>query len=384
MTYIFLGLLIFCAHLFNAWFSRRRIPDVLLLVGIGILVGPVAGFITPEQLSSIGPVLSSLTLLFILFDSGIDMRLDLVRRYWSGVVQVTLLSYAVSLAAVTLVCYFVVGLQVQTAMMVGTMVAGTGASIVIPLVNQMRVTEKARITLTLESAISGVIATAEDGTLIIGLAGGIFWSSLMERIRKLENSMFLTPAFVFVMYGVTDLIGFSGAIASLTFGLVLGNPEYFHVSFLRKLKFGEMTPLMDNEKGFFKEFVFILKTYFFVYIGISIPFTNAWAFIYGAIIAAVLCVVRFVLIYIVGRENTVEERLSVSILIPKGLIAAVLASIPEQMNAAAGVNIIPHASFIKHIVYAVIFCSIIYCSILVLVFSKKLMIPQLPKEEKQV
>ena len=206
----------------------------------------------------------------------------------------------------------------------------------------------------------------------------------MERIRKLENSMFLTPAFVFVMYGVTDLIGFSGAIASLTFGLVLGNPEYFHVSFLRKLKFGEMTPLMDNEKGFFKEFVFILKTYFFVYIGISIPFTNAWAFIYGAIIAAVLCVVRFVLIYIVGRENTVEERLSVSILIPKGLIAAVLASIPEQMNAAAGVNIIPHASFIKHIVYAVIFCSIIYCSILVLVFSKKLMISQLPKEEKQV
>jgi NhaP-type Na+/H+ or K+/H+ antiporter len=410
MTYIFLGLLIFCAHLFNAWFSRRRIPDVLLLVGIGILVGPVAGFITPEQLSSIGPVLSSLTLLFILFDSGIDMRLDLVRRYWSGVVQVTLLSYAVSLAAVTLVCYFVVGLQVQTAMMVGTMVAGTGASIVIPLVNQMRVTEKARITLTLESAISGVIAIVitlafMEGfklgnvsvpsmlgrvlatvivSLIIGLAGGIFWSSLMERIRKLENSMFLTPAFVFVMYGVTDLIGFSGAIASLTFGLVLGNPEYFHVSFLRKLKFGEMTPLMDNEKGFFKEFVFILKTYFFVYIGISIPFTNAWAFIYGAIIAAVLCVVRFVLIYIVGRENTVEERLSVSILIPKGLIAAVLASIPEQMNAAAGVNIIPHASFIKHIVYAVIFCSIIYCSILVLVFSKKLMILQLPKEEKQV
>jgi Kef-type K+ transport system membrane component KefB len=58
MTYIFLGLLIFCAHLFNAWFSRRRIPDVLLLMGIGILVGPVAGLITPEQLSNVGPVLS--------------------------------------------------------------------------------------------------------------------------------------------------------------------------------------------------------------------------------------------------------------------------------------------------------------------------------------
>ncbi len=410
MTYIFLGLLIFCAHLFNAWFSRRRIPDVLLLMGIGILVGPVTGLITPEQLSDIGPVLSSLTLLFILFDSGIDMRLDLVRRYWTGVVQVTLLSYVLSLAAVALICYFVVGLQFQTAILLGTMVAGTGAAIVIPLVNQMRTTEKARVTLTLESAISGVIAIVitlafMEGfklgnvsvpsmlgsviatvlvSLIIGTVGGIFWSSMMDRIRKLENSMFLTPAFVFVMYGITDLIGFSGAIASLTFGLVLGNPEYFHISFLHKLKLGEMTPLVDNEKGFFKEFVFILKTYFFVYIGISIPFTNAWAFIYGAIIAAALCVVRFILIYFVGKENTPEERLSVSILIPKGLVAAVLASIPEQINLAAGYNIIPHASFIKHIVYAVIFCSIIYCSILVLIFSKKLMIPQSPKEPKHL
>jgi len=408
MTYIFLGLLIFCAHLFNAWFSRRRIPDVLLLMGIGILVGPVTGWITPEQLSDVGPVLSSLTLLFILFDSGIDMRLDLVRRYWTGVVQVTLLSYAVSLAAAALVSYFVIGFQLQTSIMLGAMVAGTGAAIVIPLVNQMRVTEKARITLTLESAISGMLAIvitlafiegfklgnisvpAMVGhvlasvivSLIIGLAGGIFWSTMMERVRKLENSMFLTPAFVFVMYGVTDLIGFSGAIASLTFGLVLGNPEYFQVSFLRKLKLGEMTPLMDNEKGFFKEFVFILKTYFFVYIGISIPFTNAWAFIYGAIIAAVLYLVRFLLIVFVGKENTPEERLSVSILIPKGLIAAVLASIPEQVNLAVGQNIIPYASFVKHITYAVIFCSIIYCSILVLLTSKKLIMTELPRQEK--
>ncbi len=410
MTYIFLGLLIFCAHLFNAWFSRRRIPDVLLLMGIGILVGPVAGLITPEQLSNVGPVLSSLTLLFILFDSGIDMRLDLVRHYWTGVVQVTLLSFVVSLAAAALVCYFVVGLGLQSSLMLGTMVAGTGAAIVIPLVNQMRVTEKARITLTLESAISGMMAIVItlafiEGfkmgnvsvpsmvgrvlasvivSLIIGLAGGIFWSSMMERIRKLENSMFLTPAFVFVMYGVTDLIGFSGAIASLTFGLVLGNPEYFQLSFVRKLKLGGMSPLMDNEKSFFKEFVFILKTYFFVYIGISIPFTNAWAFIYGAIIAAVLYLVRFLLIVIVGRENTPEERLSVSILIPKGLIAAVLASIPEQVNLAAGTTIIPHASLVKQITYAVIFCSIIFCSILVLLTSKRLIRHDLPEADKKV
>lgn len=398
MTYIFLGLLIFCAHLFNAWFSRRRIPDVLLLMLIGILVGPVLGFVTPANLDEIGPVLASLTLLFILFDSGIDMKLDMVRRYWSGVVQVTFFSFVVSMSTVTLVAYFLVDLELKASMMLGAMVAGTAAAIVIPLVRRMRVSVKTRVTLTLESAISGVLCivialafiegyklgNVSIGSmlgrvfasilmaLVIGTVGGIVWSSFMDRIRKLQNSMFLTPAFVFVIYGVAELLGYSGAIATLSFGLVLGNPEYFEMSFLKKLRLNDMTPLEDNEKSFFKEFVFILKTYFFVYIGICIPFSNPLALAYGLVIAAALFVVRFALIAIVGRKNTPEDRLTVSIMIPKGLVSAVLASMPEQANVAAGYDIIPGAEIIKHTTYSVIFCSIIICSLLVLLTSKRL------------
>ena len=398
MTYIFLGLLIFCAHLFNAWFSRQRIPDVLLLMLIGILVGPVSGWVTPEQLEGTGPVFASLTLLFILFDSGIDMRLDTIRQYWTGVVQVTLLSFVVSMAAVTLVAHTVVHLEWQASMMMGSMVAGTAAAIVIPLVRQMRVSDRTGVILTLESAISGVLCIVVslafiEGykmgnmsigstmgrvlasvlmALVLGVVGGIVWSSLMDRIRKLQNSMFLTPAFVFVIYGITEALGYSGAIAALAFGLVLGNPEYFEMSFLKKLRLHPMTTLEEGEKSFFKEFVFVLKTYFFVYVGICIPFTNMNALMYGAIIAAALFVVRFVLIAIVGRSNTKEDRLTVSMMIPKGLVSAVLASMPEQANLAAGRVIIPGATLIKHVTYAVIFSSIIYCSLLVLITSKQL------------
>ena len=52
--------------------------------------------------------------------------------------------------------------------------------------------------------------------------------------------------------------------------------------------------------------------------------------------------------------------------------AAVLASMPEQVNMAAGRVVIPGATLIKHVTYAVIFCSIILCSLLVLLTSKKL------------
>lgn len=398
MTYIFLGLLIFCAHLFNAWFSRGRIPDVLLLMLIGILVGPVSGWVSPEQLEGTGPIFASLTLLFILFDSGIDMRLDTIRKYWSGVVQVTLSSFVLSMSLVAVLAYFVIGLEMQVAMMMGSMVAGTAAAIVIPMARQMRVSDKTRVMLTLESAISGVLCIVVslafiEGlkmgninigstigrvlasvlmALVIGVVGGIVWSSFMDRIRKLQNSMFLTPAFVFVLYGLTESLGYSGAIAALAFGLVLGNPEYFEMSFLKKLRLRQMTPLEEDEKSFFKEFVFILKTYFFVYVGICIPFTNYTALMYGAIIAAALFVLRFVLVAVVGRKNTLEDRLTVSMLIPKGLVSAVLASIPEQVNLAAGRVVVPGATLVKHITYSVIFCSIIICSLLVLLTSKRL------------
>lgn len=398
MTYIFLGLLIFCAHLFNAWFSRRRIPDVLLLMIIGILVGPVAGWVTPESLASVGPLLASLTLLFILFDSGIDIRIDTIRRYWSGVVQVTFISFVASMVATAVLGFYWIGLELQASLMLGAMVAGTAAAIVIPMVRQMRVSPKTRVTLTLESAISGVLCIVValafmEGyklgnvsvgsmlgrvlasilmALLIGMVGGIVWSSFMDRIRKLQHSMFLTPAFLFVLFGIAEMLGYSGAIAALAFGLVLGNPDYFEISFLLRLRLRRMTPLEENEKSFFKEFVFILKTYFFVYIGISIPFDNVTALLYGGVIAAALFGVRFLLVALVGRNNTADDRLTVSMMIPKGLVSAVLASMPEQVNTLAGETIIPGATTIKYVTYAVIFCSICICSLLVLVTSRRL------------
>lgn len=392
MTYIVLGLIIFCAHLFNAWFSRRRIPDVLLLMVVGIVVGPVAGLIDPEQLDEVGGVLAALTLLFILLDSGIDLHIDVIRQYWTGVVQVTLLSFLSAMATVTLIGHFLFHIELQASMMMGSMVGGTAAAIVIPMTHQMRVSAKTRVTLTLESAISGVLCivvslafvegfkmgnisvvpmlgkvlSALLMAILIGMAAGVVWSSLMYRIRKLQNSLFLTPAFVFVIYGATEMLGYSGAIAALAFGIVLGNPDYFEVSLLKCITTHRMTPLEQSEKSFIKEFVFILKTYFFVYLGISIPFNNVTMLICGLIIAAALFVVRFILIAIVGHKNAREDRLTVSMLIPKGLVSAVLAALPEQVNVAAGAIIIPGATLIKNVTYSVIFCSIVICSIMVI------------------
>ena len=128
--------------------------------------------------------------------------------------------------------------------------------------------------------------------------------------------------------------------------------------------------------------MFILKTFFFVYIGISIPFTDTVSLFYGFVVTVVLFVVRFILIAVVGRKNTRIDRQIVSMMIPKGLASAVLASIPRQLNIAAGREIIPFAERIECMVYAIIFFSIVICSLLVL-FSRKRIIDEDFKTERE-
>ena len=397
-VFIILGVLIFSAHLFTFIFSKKRVPDVLFLLAIGIVLGPVLHLVTPDMLGRFASMFASLTLLFILFDSGVDLSIDSIRRYWKGMVQVTILSFFLSMGVVTVIGCYLLNIPWQSSMLLGSMISGTAAAIVIPLVWQMRVSEKTRTTLALESACSGVLCIVislgfiegfssngmDWGTmlgkilasfvmsLIIGIVGGIVWAGLLDRVRKMNNSMFLTPAFVFVLYGLSEMMGFSGAIAALAFGVVLGNIDYFDIALLHKFGNRRMMPLTNNEKSFFKEFVFVLKTFFFVYIGICIPFSNIEALQYGLVITAALFVLRFLLVFIVGHKNTINDRLTVSIMIPKGLVSAVLASVPEQMNISVGYELIPGATMIKYITYSVIFFSIVITSILVLLTSKKL------------
>lgn len=408
--FIFFGLLIFCAHLFAALFSKKRIPDVLILVVIGIVLGPVLGVFEPDMMGNFGPLFSSVTLVLILFDGGVDLSIDALRKYWKGMVQVTFYSFLVTMGVTAGVarCF---GMEWGNSLLMGSMLGGTAAAIVIPLVKQMRLSEYARTVLSMESALSAVLCMVValafmdsykmGGDLsvplligrvvasflmavVIGIIGGILWSSLLDRVRTLQNSMFLTPAFLFVLYGLSEWLGYNGAIAVLAFGLVLGNTDYFEVSFLKKMKHSHgMKPLVDQEKSFFKELVFVCKTFFFVYIGICIPFDNFTFLLYGLAITAAIFVFRWLLLLIVGRENTPIDRKVVSIMAPKGLTSAVLASMPLQVNIAAGHEVIPQAELIQSTTYAVIFFSIMTTSIMVILSRKSLIDETLPFVEEQ-
>ena len=90
-----MGLLIFAAHLFTQIFSRRRIPDVLFLILIGLLIGPIFKWISPESLGNAGSIFSGITLVTILFESGTRLSFSNLRDSFKGAFRLMSLNFIV-------------------------------------------------------------------------------------------------------------------------------------------------------------------------------------------------------------------------------------------------------------------------------------------------
>jgi Kef-type K+ transport system membrane component KefB len=55
-TILAIGVIIFLAHWFSGIFDRKGIPDVLLLMLVGILFGPILNMVNPMILELLGHV----------------------------------------------------------------------------------------------------------------------------------------------------------------------------------------------------------------------------------------------------------------------------------------------------------------------------------------
>lgn len=389
LTIAIIGLLIFTAHLFSEIFSRKRIPDVLFLIIIGLLIGPVFHWLDPESLGNAGSLFSGITLVTILFESGTQLRFSSLKDSFKGALKLTALNFILSALAIWLVGWFVLDLGPVISMILGCMLGGTASAVVIPIVRQMRMSEKPAIMLILEAAIGNVFSIVlalallqgvkskhlEFGVIIgnifssfilatvMGLFGAIFWALILDQIRNIKYSILTTPAFVFIIYGLNEWMGFSGAIAALAFGIGLANIDAIYDSWLKKFIKKVPVNLNETERSLFSELVLLLKTFFFIYVGMSIQLNHWHPIVIGLGISVLLFIIRIpaVRFAISKREGIPDKELAfMSALNPKGLTAAVLAT-----QALIYIPSIETGMFVRNIVFSVILFSIVINSILI-------------------
>lgn len=386
----FVGALVFGAHLFVSLFTKTRVPDVLLLISIGLILGPLTHLVSPADFGSVGPVFTTVTLVLILFESGTGLRVETLQKALPGTLRLATLNFVGTAVVVALAAWKLAHLGPMRSFILGCILGGTSPAVVIPMSSQLGMSEDAAAILFLESSVSDVLSIVFalallDGlrlgsvrwgnvagsvvasfliASIIGVLGALLWSSVLNRTRALQNAMFTTAAFVFLIYGISEMLGYSGAIAALAFGIGLGNELWLSQVIAKKIPFLDPVGLNENEKSFFSEIVFLLKTFFFVYIGLSIQVHNRWWIGFGFAVTVLIYILRIPIVrYGVARTISQSDASRMAAMAPKGLAAAVLAGIPLQQGVQGG-------DLIQNSTYAVVLFSIVFTSFLMFLQDK--------------
>jgi cell volume regulation protein A len=364
-------------------FERTRFPDIPLLLGLGILLGPVnrwavgkgfgstdlANTLSAAHLHDWAPFIAGFALVVLLFDSGMQLDFQAFRRSLGHSVMHTFPIFLLTVVAGTCVAHLLLGMPWLVAAALAIAFVNVDQAVSAGVLKSLRIGEDLRAIYFVEMALydlltipilvalikvaGGLDAGFSMGEVLrdfaamvsvsfaVGLVGGIFWLYALRRLHHHPNSYMLTFAMTLGVYGLSQVLGGSGALSILLFGLLIGNRE----ALLRR--FGHLRSIdAEHEKvqSFHDEITFFVRTLFFLFLGASfrlgtdarwpVPLPHfAWL---GsgdvmAVFAAVLLVATMVAArYVPVRLSAIGHpaRMALFPVFGRGLDTAVLATLP--------------------------------------------------------
>ena len=341
----------------EAFFKKTGIPDIAFLMVLGIIIGPILGIIKPEAVIEIVPYFAAIALIIIMFDGGYNLHIGNVLKTAHFAIILVILGFAVSVGIVTGLAHYGLGWAWLDSVLLATIVGGSSSIIVFGLVRKIRISDEAKSMLSFESALTDILCTiiafvlfeaVMTGTfdmeilgqtigkavlvgLILGFGVGIPWMFFISKLKSAQHSYMLTLGVLFLLFFLATTFGESGALTALVFGLMLGNKQYF----LRKLKIKMPENTIDN--SLHRQVTFIVRAFFFVFVGLLASFGQIEFVIFGIIAAVAIYVGRIAITHtaLVRGFSKLDKKVT-SVMIPRGLAAAVLATIPLTMGLQNG------------------------------------------------
>jgi cell volume regulation protein A len=279
------------------------------------------------------------------------------------------------------------GWRLLNGLLLGSIIGGGSSIIVIALARKLGVDEKTETVLSLESILTdvlctvgafvaidiilsgevslqaalGSIATAFAVGIIVGSLIGIVWLNVLERVKGKPNTYMLTLAILLLTFVVARNLGGTGAISALFLGLIIGNAP----SVAKLLKFKSSVPIDENVRGFHCQISFLIRSFFFVFTGLLFSFSSLYLVLFGLLLAFVFLGLRFFAVKLsIFRSSLKDSETLITIMLPRGLAAAVLASLPFT-SGVPGSQVFPEIAFI------VIITTIVICTVGVAVLKKR-------------
>lgn len=384
---------IFLGVIGESFFKKTGIPDIAFLMILGVIIGPILGIISIDDVGKVVPYFAAIALIIIMFDGGLNLNIRNVIRTAHYAVLLSILGFIVSVICVTLIAFFGLDWNLLESILLGTIVGGSSSIIVFGLVRQLPISDDTKSMLSLESAITDILVTIiafvlfdimisghfNQGLiiesfgrsvavgLILGIGIGIPWTFLTTKLQNAQHSYMLTIGILFVIFFAEKSLDGTGALAPLIFGLMLGNKQLLS----RYLKF--KIPEITTDNPTHNQLTFLVRSFFFVFIGLLATLGKSEFIIFGIAAAVLLYVTRIGVVKIsLGKRFSLFEKKVTTAMIPRGLAAAVVATIPLTIGLA-------NAEVYPQIVFVIILTSVIITTI-ALARSKSLA-PKNPKQE---
>jgi potassium/hydrogen antiporter len=390
LFFALLGGLLVLAFVANRLVRFTGVPDVIILMATGVVIGPVLHWVKPEVFRGATHGFGSLALILILFEGGLELKIREIIRYFAGGFFLSLLSYTLSAAGVALVCRHALHFTWIPSLLVGAALGCISSSIILPVLQQVNLRREVKVTLLVEASFGDALAVLAVTTLLDIAAGGaasakiiawslfssiilavasgvligILWSYLLPLLSEERFWHVLTFAAVLLVYSGVHALHGNDLVAVLVFGLTLAN----YPAAQKRIHLGEAAESGDwfaetpvkPEHGkslaqhhgqmltFHGELAFLIRTFFFVLLGALVEFA-------GLRKHAVLALGCFGAIFIARwfavqsgrlawRGFSSHERELMIWFLPRGLITAVLGiEIVEARGAA--VEFLPSLAF---------------------------------------
>ena len=324
--------------------EKARIPSIIFLLTVGVISGPdILGVINPSLLGRGLWILTELAIAVILFEGGLTLNIKNVLHLSKPVINLITVGAVITWIGAAVSAKLILGVSWTVAVLFGSLVIVTGPTVIGPLLRTVKVTKGIKTILKWESILIdpvGVIIAvlvlgffvSEEATLmatisgfavkiivgvLVGLGGGFLMSRLMK-MKLTESSATLTIfAIVFLMFGVSENIIKDSGIMSVTIaGIVIGNLKIPNLSII---------------KGFKEKLTLLLVSSIFILLAANLKIAEikslGW---YGiAVVACLMIIVRPLNVFASVRDSSVslKEKIFLSWVAPRGIIAAAVASL---------------------------------------------------------
>jgi len=354
--------------------QKLKVPDVVVLLLVGIGIGPAAlGLVDIKADSALNQLILIFGSSYILFDGGASLRFEVLKRVWISITVLATLGVLVTAVITAAAAYYLLQLPWIVALLLGMAIASTDPATLVPIFRQVKIRDRVAQTVMSESAFNdatgaigtfAVLAIAAGGEFVPGAAlgelvkqagigmvlGGVlgYAAALLIAHEKfsflVEYAPVITLMAVIGAYLGADGMQASGFMAVFVFGMVLGNKEFFGF----RMEPGEARRLDE----YVLTTAFVMRSFIFILLGAQVDFALMNQHLVGGVLVVVIfmLVARPVAVFLCAAPDrrakwTLPELVFMCWTRETGVIPAALAGLLVGMNAP-GAQVIASVTFI--------------------------------------